>query len=172
MSNLLLSCIPDAQRIDLSHNTHRCESESLRCFIRERKLATKFPSRAELRLALDRNEIWLLELGSPNDETRIFAAARFSSLITFATARTISPRASDETVAPPFPRHDFGLHLTGVRMGDLGERWRMTWYELSPVFGNMLESRSLDMLMIGALQVYARSAAETVTAVQQLVRVL
>lgn len=172
MSNVLLSCIPDAQRIELSHNAHRYESASLRSFIRDRKLIAHFQDRVELRRSLDHNEIWLLELSCPNKESRIFAASRFSSLITFATERNIAPRKSDDMVAPPFPRHDFGLHLTGIKMGDLGERWSMTWFELSPVGGNMLESRSLDMLMIRALQVYARSAAETVTAVQRLVRVL
>lgn len=172
MSNVLLSCIPDAQRIELSHNGHRCDGESLRCFIRKRNLADRFFSRAELRLSLDRNEIWLLKLGAPNIEAQIFAASRFSSLILFATGKHTRACASDDIVAPPFPRHDFGLYLAGVKMGDLGERWTMTWYELAPGYRNTLESRSLDSLMIRALQVYAQSAAETAAAVRGLVRLL
>lgn len=169
MSNVLLSCIPNAQRIDLSHNVHRHACRSLRCFIRERKLTPHFPSRAELRLAVDQNELWLLSLHSPNKGLRTFAAARFAVLIACATGKSIALQPSDKTVAPPFPRHDFGLHILGVRMGDLGERWRMTWYELSPTWPNTLESRSLDTLMIQALQLHARSTAETVIAVRQMV---
>ena len=168
MSQAHLLALPAARRIRLAHNEHKHFGTSIRTFIRNHGVAPAFPCRGELRRALDKNELWTLQLDGRDSSSGVFvAAAAFPLLIERADAEAV--RGDDPAyaaIAPPLPRHDCGLVLEAFSDDEGAETWNIVWSEY-PGFTCSLRSRSLRALLVRALEKSAQSAQATVDTFRQ-----
>ena len=99
----LLPFSSSANQVRLSHNEHKASGESAREFIRKHGLVDKFASKADLKSAVERNELWLLTtVRADSVKAETIAAWRFSTLVERDSKVAILD--SELKMTPPLPR--------------------------------------------------------------------
>jgi len=153
-----------AQRVRISHNEHKASGETALQFVRNRGLTAAFSSRKELRHAVERNELWLLDIVRADSTRReLVAGARFVSLVTRDSESAMA--GADCNVTPPLPRHD-DIVIECVREGAVSETWTMTWREYAG-YRYALKSVSLREVMRRGLEISAGNANGVLLAFEQ-----
>lgn len=160
MFNDYLIPIPLARRVRIAHNESAIEGKSARTLIRERKLTGAFSKVADLRRAIEHNDIWTMEIGRYDCEQRIVAAPHFTAMLRAGGCGIHEADAEDETIAPPFPRHT-GLILECVRDHDAPATWTMIWRDGGHGRCYQLKSKCLRSVFVRALEVSAGVAEAT-----------
>ena len=167
MFNDYLIPVPLARRVRIAHNESAIEGKSARVFIRERKLAGAFSNVADLRRAIEHNNLWTLEITrSDCSQQRIIASTHFTALLQAGGANVLETDAADETIAPPFPRHD-GLIVECVRDHDAPPSWTMSWRDGSQGRPYQLKSKCLRSVFVRALEISAGVAEATLEAFER-----
>jgi hypothetical protein len=117
-------------------------------------LANKFSSKADLKRAIEINELWLLTIVRADSvKSETIAASRYVTLVERDCRVAILD--SELKVTPPLPRHD-DIVLECIRHGGI-EAWSMSWSEYAG-HRHTIRAASLAALMRRGLEISAGNA--------------
>jgi hypothetical protein len=155
LTSHLLPFSISANQVRLSHGEHKASGESARQFIRKHSLIDRFSSKADLKRAIELNELWLLTIVRADSvKSETIAASRYVTLVERDCRVAILD--AELKVTPPLPRHE-DIVLECIRHGVGLETWSMSWQEY-PGCRYTVRSPSLREVMRRGLEISAGNA--------------